>query len=107
MIFSLDTWLLPAIAASSSSYLVCLAWERIRNRTAPSGALAAFLAVMSFLMGAISAYFRDALHTQSLESNVVAMFAAGAVATYGWLLLRRFLPGFDQRQKTRRRDYSA
>lgn len=107
MIFSLDTWLLPAIAASSSSYLVCLLWERIRNSTAPSGPLAAFLAVMSFLMGAISAYCRDTLQTQSLESNVIVMFAAGAVATYGWLLLRRYLPGFDQRRKTGPRDYSA
>ena len=44
MIFSIDIWLLPAIAASSSSYLVCLIWERIKNSTAPDGLLEGFLA---------------------------------------------------------------
>jgi hypothetical protein len=93
MILAMDTWLLPAIAASSSSYLVCLVWERIRHSTAPSGMLAAFLAGLSFLMGAISAYYRYRLFAPSLESNVIIMFVVGATTTYFWLLLRRHLPG--------------
>jgi predicted Na+-dependent transporter len=97
MIFSVDTWLLPAIAASSSSYLVCLAWERLRNQTAPSGLLAAFLAGLSFLMGAISSYYRSRLFSQSLENNVIIMFIVGASTTYLWLLLRKYLPGFGRR----------
>ena len=99
MILSLDTWLLPAIAASSSSYLVCLAWERIRTRTAPNGLLAAFLAGLSFLMGAICAYYRHILFAPSLESNVIIMFLVGASTTYVWLLLRKYLPGFPRRGK--------
>jgi len=99
MIFSLDTWLLPAIAASSSSYLVCLAWERIRNSTAPNGLLSAFLAGLSFLMGAICAYYRYTLFAPSLENNVIIMFFVGASTTYLWLLLRKYLPGFNRRGK--------
>jgi predicted Na+-dependent transporter len=97
MLFSVDTWLLPAIAAGSSSYLVCLAWERLRNQTAPSGLLSAFLAGLSFLMGAISSYYRFRLLSQSLESNVIIMFVVGASTTYLWLLLRKYLPGFGRR----------
>ena len=100
MIFSLDTWLLPAIAASSSSYLVCLVWERIKNRTAPSGLLAAFLAGLSFLMGAICAYYRHAVFDSSPENNVIIMFLVGASTTYFWLLLRKYLPGFNGRGKS-------
>jgi hypothetical protein len=99
MILSIDTWLLPAIAASSSSYLVCLIWERIKNTTAPNGVLAAFLASLSFLMGAISAYYRHKYYATSLEGNVIIMFAVGASTTYFWLLLRRYLPGFDRSRK--------
>jgi hypothetical protein len=99
MILSLDTWLLPAIAASSSSYLVCILWERLRQNTAPSGLIAAYLAVLSFLMGAISAYCRHAMFAQSLENNVIIMFLAGASTTYLWLLLRRFLRGPFGRDK--------
>ena len=99
MIFAMDTWLLPAIAASSSSYLVCLLWERIRNSTAPEGVLAAFLAGLSFMMGAISAYYRYRLFSASLENNVITMFVVGATTTYFWLLLRRYLPGFNDRGK--------
>ena len=95
MILGMDTWLLPAIAASSSSYLVCLAWERVRNSTAPSGALAAFLAALSFLMGAISAYYRHRVFAPSLENNVITMFVVGATTTYFWLLLRRYMPGLN------------
>jgi len=51
MIFSMHTWLLPAIAAGSASYLVCLVWERIRSSTAPSGLLSALLAALSFCDG--------------------------------------------------------
>jgi hypothetical protein len=94
MIFSIDTWLLPAIASGSSSYLVCLVWERLKNSTAPSGLLAAFLAALSFLMGAICAQYRHALFEPSLENNVITMFVVGASTTYFWLLLRKYLPGF-------------
>ena len=97
MILSLDTWLLPAIAASSSSYLVCLAWERIRNSSAPNALLSAFLAGLSFLMGAICAYYRHTVFEPSLESNVIIMFLVGASTTYLWLLLRKYLPGFNRR----------
>ncbi len=99
MILAMDTWLLPAIAASSASYLVCLLWERFRNSTAPSGLLAAFLAILSFLMGAICAYYRHELFTPSLESNVIIMFIVGASTTFFWLLLRRYLPGFSRRHQ--------
>src|SRR5512147_571630 len=99
MIFSVDTWLLPAIAASSSSYLVCLIWERIRHSSAPNGMLSAFLAGLSFLMGAICSYYRYTLFAPSLESNVIIMFIVGASTTYLWLLLRKFLPGFNKRGK--------
>jgi hypothetical protein len=99
MIFAMDTWLLPAIAASSSSYLVCLGWERIRNSTAPNGALSAFLAGLSFLMGAISAFYRQMVFAPSLENNVITMFVVGATTTYFWLLLRRYMPGLNGRGK--------
>jgi hypothetical protein len=99
MIFSVDTWLLPAIAASSSSYLVCLVWERFRQSTAPDGLLSAFLAGLSFLMGAICAYYRHTLYARSLESNVITMFVVGASTTYFWLLLRKYLPGFNGRNR--------
>ncbi len=92
MFFSLDTWLLPAIAAGSSSYLVCLVWERFRTNSAPSGLLAAFLAALSFIMGAICAYYRHALFAPSPENNVIIMFVVGASTTYFWLLLRKHLP---------------
>jgi len=97
MIFALDIWLLPAIAAGSSSYLVSLLWERVRRATAPSGLMAGFLASLSFVMGAISAYFRNAQYAPTLESNIIVMFFAGASTTYLWLLLRQFLPGFKRR----------
>ena len=100
MIFSINTWLLPAIAASSSSYLVCLVWERIKISTAPSGMLSAFLAGLSFLMGGISAYYRHTLYAPSLENNVIIMFVVGASTTYFWLLLRKYLPGFKRAEKT-------
>jgi len=97
MIFSMDTWLLPAIAAGSSSYLVCLVWERIRNSTAPSGLLSALLAGLSFVMGAICAYYRQRLFGPNLESNVIIMFFVGASTTFLWLLLRKYFPGFNRR----------
>ncbi len=100
MILSLDTWLLPAIAAGSSSYLVCLVWEKFRTVTAPSGLMAAFLASLSFLMGAICAYYRHTVFEPSLENNVIVMFIAGASTTYVWLLLRRYLPGPRQRGRS-------
>ena len=92
MILSLDTWLLPAIAAGSSSYLVCLLWERIRTTTAPNGRMAGFLAGLSFVMGAISAYIRHKLFAPGLENNVITMFLVGASTTFFWLLLRKYLP---------------
>ncbi len=99
MIFSLDIWLMPAIAAGSSSYLVCLAWERIKYRTAPDGLLEGFLAGMSFLMGAICAYYRHHMYAPTLENNVIIMFVVGASTTYVWLLLRKYLPGFKSKEK--------
>jgi hypothetical protein len=92
MILALDEWLLPAVAASSASYLVALAWERIRPLTAPSGLVAAFLASLSFVMGAFSAWYRVRWVGVTPENNVIVMFLAGAAATYIWLLLRRFMP---------------
>jgi hypothetical protein len=97
MIFSVEIWLLPAIAAGASSYLVCLAWERFRKGTAPGGLLSSFLAGLSFIMGGISAYYRHTLFTPSLESNVIIMFFVGASSTFFWLLLRKFFPGFSRR----------
>jgi hypothetical protein len=97
MILSLDTWLLPAIAAGSSSYLVSLAWERFRTVSAPSGAMAAFLAGLSFLMGGISAQYRYSIFQPSLENNVITMYVVGATTTYFWLLLRKYFPGNNGR----------
>jgi hypothetical protein len=98
MVFSIDIWLLPAIAASSSSYLVCLGWERLRTRSAPSGLMSGFLAALSFIMGAICAYYRHTIFDPSLENNVIIMFMVGASTTYVWLLLRKHLPGFKRRK---------
>jgi hypothetical protein len=99
MVLLIDTWLLPAIAAASSSYLVCLVWEKIRCDSAPNGWLAALLAGLSFLMGAICAYYRQLLFAPSLENNVIIMFVVGASTTYFWLLLRKYLPGNKRRKK--------
>ncbi len=99
MIFSVDTWLLPAVFAGSSSYLVCLAWERIKSSSAPNRRLSAFLAGLSFLMGAICAYYRYILFAPSLENNIIVMFLVGASTTFLWLLLRKYLPGFNKRGK--------
>jgi len=98
MIFSMNIWLLPAIAASSSSFLVCLLWERFKNNTAPGGLLAGFLALLSFLMGAICAYYRHALFASNLDSNVIVMFVVGASTTFLWLLLRRYMPGYERQR---------
>jgi zinc transporter ZupT len=93
MIFALDVWLLPAIAASSSSYLVSLIWERVRPPSAPTPLLSAVLSGLSFLMGGISAYYRYSVFAPSLENNIIIMFTAGAISTFAWLYLRRYLPG--------------
>jgi drug/metabolite transporter (DMT)-like permease len=92
MFLSMDIWILPAIAASSSSYLICILWERFRQNTAPDWGLSAFLAVLSFLMGAVSAYYRHVSFAPSLESNVIVMFIVGASTTFAWLLLRQHPP---------------
>jgi hypothetical protein len=97
MVLAIDIWLLPAIAASSSSYLVCLIWERFRTDTAPNDFLAAFLAALSFIMGGICAYYRYASLNSSLENNVIVMFIVGASTTFFWLLMRKYLPGVDRR----------
>jgi hypothetical protein len=97
MIFSIDIWLLPAIAASASSYLVCLLWERFRNKSAPNGVLAGFLGSLSFIMGTISAYFRHRIYNVSLENNIIVMFIVGATTTFFWLLLRRYIPNINGR----------
>ncbi len=99
MIFSMEIWLLPAIAASSSSYLVCLTWEKLRPDSAPNAAMEIFLAVLSFLMGGICAHLRHALFTTSLESDIIIMFMVGASSTFFWLLLRKYLPGIKDRRK--------
>jgi hypothetical protein len=92
MVLHLDTWLLPAIAAASSSYLVCLAWEKYSNLTAPGGIMAGFLALLSFIMGGISAYYRHQLYSVGPENNIIVMFIVGATTTYLWLRFRnRFL----------------
>ncbi len=97
MILSLDVWLLPAIAAGSSSYLVCLIWERWKAATAPSGQIEVLLSSLSFIMGAFSSYFRHNLFDPSLENNVIIMFIVGASTTYFWLLLRKYFPGMRNR----------
>ena len=91
MILSLDVWLLPAIAAGSSSYLVCLLWERYRADTAPSGFLEGLLSFLSFVMGGASAHYRAALYQRSLENNIIVMFIVGATTTYLYLLMRKYL----------------
>ncbi len=55
--------------------------------------MAGFLSALSFVMGAISAYYRNMQFAATLESNVIIMFVAGASTTYLWLLLRQYLPG--------------
>jgi len=90
MLLALDIWLLPAIAAASASYLVSLGWERFRAVTAPSGLMAAFLAGLSFVMGAVSAYYRRELMAAGPENNIIVMFVAGASTTYFWLRLRKY-----------------
>ena len=99
MFLAIDIWLLPAISAGSSSYLVCLVWEKFRSNTSPGGPLAAFLAGMSFLMGGICAYYRHVRLAPTLENNVIVMFVAGASTTFFWLLLRKYLPGFKKRER--------
>jgi zinc transporter ZupT len=96
MIFALNIWLLPAIAASSSSYLVSIIWERVRPPSAPSPLLSGALSALSFLMGAISSYYRYRVFSPSLENNIIIMFAAGAISTFAWLYLRRYLPGIKE-----------
>jgi len=86
-----DIWLLPAIAAASSSFLVSLCWERFRPATAPSGLVAGFLTTLSFIMGGISAYYRHSIYFRSPENNVIVMFAVGASTTFVWLCLRRYI----------------
>lgn len=92
MIFSIDIWFLPAIAAGSASYLVCLLWEHYRHKSAPNGILSGFLVSLSFIMGAISAYIRYRAYTVSIEDNIIVMFIVGASSTFFWLLLRRYMP---------------
>jgi hypothetical protein len=102
MLFSIEIWLLPAIAAGSSSYLVCLTWEKCRPASAPNVPTEIFLAALSFLMGAICAYVRNRLFVRSLEADVITMFIVGASTTFFWLLLRRYLPDINDRGKTYR-----
>ena len=71
------------------------------SRTAPSGLISAFLAALSFVMGAFSAYYRDAIYAPTLENNIIIMFTVGATTTYFWLLLRRYLlPGRRHQSQT-------
>ncbi len=91
VILSIDIWLLPAIAAGSSSYLVCLLWERFRASTAPSGFLAGLLSFLSFIMGGASAHYRATLYERSLNNNIIVMFVVGASTTYFYLLMRKYM----------------
>jgi hypothetical protein len=100
MILYMETWFLPAIAASSSSYLICLAWERIRPKTAPSGLTEVLLASLSFLMGAFCAVYRHEVFESSLENNVIVMFGVAASTTFFWLILRRYLPRSEKPTNT-------
>ena len=99
MIFALDTWLLPAIAAASSSYLVSLFWERFRRATAPNWRTEALLAALSFIMGGISSYYRSTVFDPSLQNNVIVMFLVGASSTYLWLRLRKYFVGYMTREE--------
>jgi hypothetical protein len=99
MIFSLDIWLLPAIAAASSSYLVSLSWERFRKTTAPNWHTEAILAALSFLMGALSSYYRSTEFGFSLQNNVIVMFVVGASSTYLWLRLRKYFTNYVPRRE--------
>jgi len=91
VILSLDVWLLPAIAAGSSCYLVCLLWERYRAHSAPSGFLEGLLSFLSFVMGGASAHYRATLYQRSLENNIIVMFVVGASTTYLYLLMRKYI----------------
>jgi glucan phosphoethanolaminetransferase (alkaline phosphatase superfamily) len=94
MFLNIDIWLLPAISAGASSYLICLIWERYRHESAPNGTLAGLLVCLSFIMGALSACYRQNYNDASLEGNIIVMFTAGATATFFWLLLRKYMiPG--------------
>jgi glucan phosphoethanolaminetransferase (alkaline phosphatase superfamily) len=88
---SIDVWLLPAIAAGSSCYLICLLWERFRASAAPSGFLAGLLSFLSFIMGGASAHYRATLYARSLENNIIVMFVVGASTTYLYLLIRKYI----------------
>jgi hypothetical protein len=88
MILAIDIWLLPAIAAASASYLVSLAWEKVRPATAPRFLTEGFLSGLSFVMGGICAFYRESRYERSPEGNVITMFVAGAVTTYLWILIR-------------------
>jgi hypothetical protein len=99
MFLAVDIWVLPAISAAASSYLVSLVWERLKPESAPGGMLAGLLAGLSFLMGAICSYYRGSLWAPGLENNTIVMFIAGASSTYFWLLLRKYLPGFAPRKR--------
>ena len=99
MLFSIDIWLLPAVAAGASSYLVCLIWERYKHQSAPNGILAGFLVGLSFIMGGVSAYTRNRIYNVSLENNIIVMFMVGASTTFFWLLLRRYMPNVNGSNK--------
>ena len=93
MIFSLETWLLPAIAAGSSSYLVSLGWERFRKPSAPTGMMAGFLAALSFIMGAICAYYRHTLLWAQPGKQHHHHVCGGGPTTYLCPAARKYFPG--------------
>ena len=64
---------MPAIGAGAASFLVCLLWEHIRYKSAPNGVLAAFLVSLSFIMGALSSYFRYLQYGVGLEENIIVI----------------------------------
>lgn len=65
-------WLIPAAAAALASYLVLFLWTRRHN---DPGHLPAAL---SFLMGAICAYYRYERFGRTVLNNTVVMFLVGA-----------------------------
>lgn len=93
MFLKINIWLMPAIGAGAASYLVCLVWEHIRQKSAPNGVMAGFLVILSFIMGAFSSYFRYIHYRASLEENIIVMFTAGVTTTFFWLLLRKYIQG--------------
>lgn len=98
MILSVDIWLLPALAAGLSSYLVFRGWLHYSRKASASNHLRTELPViLSFLMGAFCAIYRHAVHARSLENNILVMLLVGGITTLAWLWLSKYLPPLPER----------